>query len=170
MAHAYSHLFGIPATGLRFFTVYGPWGRPDMAYFLFTKAILEGKPIKIFNNGEMYRDFTYVDDIVEGISRVIVHPPGRPSDNDMRDLPPLAPFRIYNIGNSSPVKLTDFIEAIEDSLGKKAIKEYLPLQQGDVHKTYADVSELVRDLGYAPKTGITEGVGRFIDWYKSYYK
>jgi UDP-glucuronate 4-epimerase len=166
MAHSYSHLFSIPCTGLRFFTVYGPWGRPDMAYFLFTRAILSSKPISIFNNGEMYRDFTYIDDIVEGIIRVIDHPPVKGSLNRAST----APHRIYNIGNSAPVKLTDFIDAIEEALGIKAIRNYLPLQQGDVHKTFADVSDLIRDFGYAPKTGIKEGVREFINWYKSYYK
>jgi UDP-glucuronate 4-epimerase len=155
MAHSYSHLFGIPSTGLRFFTVYGPWGRPDMAAFLFTKAILAGKPVQVFNNGDMYRDFTYVDDIVEGVIRVIDKAP-------LENLPPAA---VFNIGNSSPVKLTDFIEAIESALGKKADKQFLPMQAGDVYKTFADVTDLEEKFGYHPSTPVREGIKRFIDWY-----
>jgi UDP-glucuronate 4-epimerase len=155
MAHAYSHLFGIPTTGLRFFTVYGPWGRPDMAAFLFAKAILSGKPIQVFNNGDMYRDFTYVDDIVEGVIRVIDKAP-------MEKVPPAT---VYNIGNSSPVKLTDFIEAIETALGKKADKQFLPMQAGDVYKTFADVTDLEERFNYHPSTPVKEGVKRFIKWY-----
>lgn len=172
MAHTYSHLFGLPTTGLRFFTVYGPWGRPDMALFIFTKAILEGKPIDVFNYGEMKRDFTYVDDIVDGVVRVIDNPPIGDAAWDGKTPDPgssKAPYKIYNIGNSSPVKLLDFIEAIENKLGKKAEKNMMPLQAGDVPSTYANVGELAADLGYAPRTDITEGVGRFIDWYKEYY-
>ncbi len=170
MAHTYSHLFGIPTTGLRFFTVYGPWGRPDMALFLFTKAILIDKPIKVFNNGEMNRDFTYIDDIVKGIVRVLDHPPvSDPDDKDDSSVSTTAPYKIYNIGNSSPVRLMDFIEAIEAKLGIRAIKELMPMQPGDVPMTWADTSDLESDLGYKPNTSIYEGVGRFIDWYKEYY-
>jgi len=172
-AHAYSHLFGIPTTGLRFFTVYGPWGRPDMAYFLFTKAILEDRPIDVFNNGNMKRDFTYIDDIVTGVVKVMEHPPeGDTSwsgENPNPSSSP-APYRIYNIGNNSPVNLMDFIEAIEKSLGKKAIKNYLPMQDGDVPATWANVDDLVEDLGYAPSVGIEEGVDRFVKWYREYFK
>ena len=160
MAHTYSHLYQIPTTGLRFFTVYGPWGRPDMAYFLFAKAILSGQAIKVFNRGEMYRDFTYIDDIVEGIVRVVDNPPHQDK----------VPYKIYNIGNSNPVKLQHFIEAIENALGKKAEKKYLPIQPGDVLKTFADVSELTEDIGYRPKTTVTEGVNKFVEWYTSFYK
>ena len=172
MAHTYSHLFGLPTTGLRFFTVYGPWGRPDMALFLFTKAILEDKPIDVFNYGEMKRDFTYVDDIVEGIIRVIDHPPaGNPDWTGAAPDPACsrAPYKVYNIGNSSPVRLMDFIEAIESALGKQAEKNMLPIQPGDVPATWADVTDLVKDLGYKPNTSIQEGVRRFIAWYKEFY-
>lgn len=171
MAHTYSHLFGIPTTGLRFFTVYGPYGRPDMALFLFTKAILAGEPIQVFNNGEMKRDFTYVADIVGGITRVLDHPP-LPDSINLEDpsVSKTAPYKIYNIGNSSPVLLMDFIEAIETKLGIKAKKEMLPMQPGDVPMTWADTTDLQADLNYRPDTPIKEGVGRFIDWYKSYYK
>jgi len=173
MAHTYSYLFNLPTTGLRFFTVYGPWGRPDMALFIFTKAILEDKPIKVFNHGNMQRDFTYVDDIVEGIIRVMHHVPKqntnwKQSTSDVSASS--APYKIYNIGNNAPVKLSAFIEAIENELGKKAIKELLPLQPGDVPATYADVSDLVRDVGYKPNTTVKEGVQKFIEWYKKYYK
>jgi len=172
MAHTYSYLFSLPTTGLRFFTVYGPWGRPDMALFIFTKAILEDKPIKVFNYGNMQRDFTYVDDIVEGIVRVMHHVPQsntdwKQSNSDVSASS--APYKIYNIGNNAPVKLTKFIEAIENELGKKAIKELLPLQPGDVPATYADVSDLVRHVGYKPNTSVEEGVKNFINWYKKYY-
>jgi len=171
MAHTYSHLFGIPTTGLRFFTVYGPYGRPDMALFLFTKAILAGKPIQVFNNGEMKRDFTYVDDIVGGITRVLDHTPTRDSNNlSDPSVSKTAPYKIYNIGNSSPVRLIDFIEAIENKLGIEAIKELLPMQPGDVPMTWADTADLEVNLDYRPDTPIKEGVSRFIDWYKSYYK
>jgi UDP-glucuronate 4-epimerase len=159
MAHTYSHLYSLPTTGLRFFTVYGPWGRPDMAYFSFTKAILENKPIKIFNQGDLYRDFTYIDDIVEGIAKVIHKSP----ENN-------PPYNIYNIGNSSPVKLLDFIETIEKALGKEAVKEFHDMQPGDVYKTYADVSELEKNFGYAPHTSLKNGIGKFVNWYKSFYK
>lgn len=172
MAHTYSHLFGLPTTGLRFFTVYGPWGRPDMALFIFTKAILEGKPIDVFNYGEMKRDFTYVDDIVDGVVRVIDNPPIGDAAWDGKTPDPgssKAPYKIYNIGNSSPVKLFDFIEAIENKLGKKAEKNMMPLQAGDVPSTYANVSDLTADLGYKPSTDVVTGISRFIDWYRSYY-
>jgi UDP-glucuronate 4-epimerase len=173
MAHVYSHLYNLPTTGLRFFTVYGPWGRPDMAMFLFTKAILDGEPIKVFNNGEMERDFTYVDDIVDGVVRVL-HQPAKPNPNwnglqpDVSSSP--APYKVYNIGNSKPVKLTAFIEAIENKLQVTAEKIMMPIQPGDVLKTYADVTELTKDTGYQPNTSIQEGVNNFIDWYINYYK
>jgi len=172
MAHTYSHLYRLPTTGLRFFTVYGPWGRPDMALFLFTKAILEGRTIDVFNNGNMQRDFTYVDDIVEGIMRVIDNPPTGKKSWDPKNPDPgssAAPYKIYNIGNSSPVKLMDFIEAIEKVLGKKADKNLLPMQAGDVPATWADVKDLVEDLGYKPATTVEEGVSRFIIWYKDFF-
>lgn len=170
MAHSYSHLFGIKATGLRFFTVYGPWGRPDMALFLFTKAILEQKPIKVFNNGEMVRDFTYISDIIDGIVRVIDAPP---SPDPSRLLTPdssTAAFKIYNIGNSSAVPLMDFIRELENQLGMEAKKELLPLQAGDVPATSADVSDLSADLGYEPKVGVQEGIKNFVSWYRYFYK
>ncbi len=172
MAHTYSHLFGVPTTGLRFFTVYGPWGRPDMALFLFTKAILAGEPIKVFNYGNMVRDFTYVADIVEGVIRVIDHPPaGNPGWNGADPDPSSsrAPYKIYNIGNNNPVKLMDFIAAIEKRLGKEAVKEMLPMQPGDVPATSADVADLVRDLDYKPETGVKEGIDGFLDWYLGYF-
>lgn len=172
MAHTYSYLYGIPTTGLRFFTVYGPWGRPDMALFLFTKAILDGKPIDVYNNGNMQRDFTYVDDIVEGIIRVIDNPSKGNKEWTGKNPDPscsVAPFKIYNIGNSSPVKLMDFIEEIESSLGKKAIKNLLPLQAGDVPATWANVDDLVEDLDYKPNTSMNQGIKSFIDWYKMFY-
>lgn len=173
MAHCYSHLFGLPTTGLRFFTVYGPWGRPDMALFLFTKAILANKPVDVFNYGQMQRDFTYIDDIVEGIVRVIDRAAqGNPAWTGKSPDPSCskAPYKVYNIGNSSPVKLMDFIEAIEKALGRKAQKNLLPLQAGDVPSTWADVSDLTEDLGYKPNTPIQEGVNRFIAWYKEFYQ
>lgn len=171
MAHTYSHLFGIPTTGLRFFTVYGPYGRPDMALFLFTKAILSGEPIQVFNNGEMRRDFTYIDDIVSGLVRVLDHPPLAYSGNSQgSSVSKTAPYKIYNIGNSSPVRLMDFIDAIETKLGLKARKEMLPMQPGDVPETWADTSDLQSDFGYSPDTPVKEGVCKFIDWYKGYYK
>lgn len=172
MAHTYSHLYNIPTTGLRFFTVYGPWGRPDMALFLFTKAIIEDRPIDVFNHGNMERDFTYVDDIVEGIVRVIDNPPaGNPDWSGKEPNPSCsrAPYKIYNIGNSNPVKLMDFIEAIENKLGKKARKNLLPIQPGDVPATWADVSSLEEDLGYRPRTSIQEGIDRFVEWYREFY-
>jgi UDP-glucuronate 4-epimerase len=170
MAHTYSHLYGMPTTGLRFFTVYGPWGRPDMALFLFTKAIIEGKPIQVFNNGDMVRDFTYIDDIVEGITRVIDHP-AEPSTHEKQDVSRsnTAPYKVYNIGNSSPVQLMDYIHAIEKALGKTAQKKFLPMQPGDVPKTEADVTDLVNDLDYKPETPVTEGIERFIKWYNNYF-
>ena len=173
MAHSYSHLYRLPCTGLRFFTVYGPWGRPDMALFLFTKAILAGKSIPVFNRGEMLRDFTYVDDIVEGVVRVIDHP-AAPDPAWRAETPDSAtgdsPYRIYNIGNSAPVKLMRYIEVLEQSLGKKAQCELLPMQAGDVPATTADVSRLERDLGYRPRTPVEIGVKRFVEWYREYYK
>jgi UDP-glucuronate 4-epimerase len=172
MAHVYSHLFNLPTTGLRFFTVYGPWGRPDMALFIFAKSILEGKPIQVFNHGQMVRDFTYVDDIVEGLVRVIDHPPaGDPNWNGMDPEPSgsKAPYKVYNIGNNSPVKLMDFVAAIEKELGKEAIKELMPIQPGDVPATFADVTDLTAQLGYKPDTNIQDGIRQFINWYKMYY-
>lgn len=173
MAHSYSHLYKMPLTGLRFFTVYGPWGRPDMALFLFTKAILEGKPIDVFNNGKMKRDFTYVDDIVEGVVRILAKPPKENPTWDSMVADPAtssAPYRVYNIGNNKPVELLDFIEAIEEALGKKAQKNMMPLQKGDVPATEADVSDLMRDAGFRPDTPVRVGVKRFVDWYRDYYK
>ena len=172
MAHTYSHLFGISTTGLRFFTVYGPWGRPDMALFLFTKAALEGKSIDVFNHGEMYRDFTYIDDIVEGIVRVIDHPAQNDTTwngKDGRASTSSAPYKVYNIGNNNPVKLMDFITAIEHKLGKQIHKNFLPIQAGDVPSTYADIKDLVEDLGYKPSTPIQEGIDKFIDWYRDFF-
>lgn len=173
MAHVYSHLFALPTTGLRFFTVYGPWGRPDMALSLFTKAIVEGKPIQVFNNGEMERDFTYVDDVVEGVFRVVQHPAkSNPNWNAQSPDPATskAPYHIYNIGNNAPVKLIAFIDAIEEKLGKPALREMLPMQPGDVTKTYADVTDLVEDLGYKPATNLVNGISKFVDWYRDYYR
>lgn len=173
MAHTYSHLYGLPTTGLRFFTVYGPWGRPDMALFLFTRAILEGKPIKVFNNGLMRRDFTYIDDIVEGIVRVsdrVAGPNAEWSGDKPDPATSRAPYRIYNIGNNKPVELLRFIEIIEKKVGKAAIKEMLPMQPGDVPATYADVDDLMRDTGFAPATPLEVGIGKFVDWYREYYK
>lgn len=162
MAYTYSHLYRIPTTGLRFFTVYGPYGRPDMAYFKFTNMIFEGKPIKIYNQGDMYRDFTYVDDIVTGIEHMLCNPPIKNLQGDR--------YKIYNIGNSKPEKLMYFIETLETVLGKKAKKDFLPMQPGDVYQTYADVSDLVRDFDFKPQTSIKEGLKRFAIWYKNYYK
>jgi UDP-glucuronate 4-epimerase len=172
MAHTYSHLYGLPTTGLRFFTVYGPWGRPDMALFKFTRAILEGRPIQVYNHGRHKRDFTYIDDIVEGVVRVLDRP--APPNPDWQGETPdpgssRAPWRVYNIGNSRPVELLDYIAAIEKALGKKAQMELLPLQPGDVPDTYADVSDLARDFGYRPQTLVEEGVARFVAWYRDYY-
>ena len=172
MAHAYSHLFRLPTTGLRFFTVYGPWGRPDMAFFTFTKNILEGKPIKIFNHGHHSRDFTYVDDIVEGVVRASdrVAAPNPVWSSDAPDpATSNAPFRIYNIGNSEPVQLLDYVAAIEEATGCKAIREYLPMQPGDVADTWADVSDLEKEIGYRPSTSVRDGVAKFVSWYRSYY-
>ena len=173
MAHTYSYLYNLPTTGLRFFTVYGPWGRPDMALFLFTKAILNNEPIKVFNNGDMQRDFTYIDDIVEGVVRVMNTIP-KADPNWTSDTPnpssSCVPYKLYNIGNNQPVALMAFIEAIEKAIGKKAIKEYLPLQAGDVPATYADVSDLIKDTGFKPATPIVEGINNFVKWYKEYYK
>jgi UDP-glucuronate 4-epimerase len=171
MAHTYSHLFGLPTTGHRFFTVYGPWGRPDMALFLFTKAILEEKPIKIFNHGNMVRDFTYVDDIVEGVVRVIDSPPEISlAENPDASCSNSAPYKVYNIGNASPVQLMEYIAAIEKHLGKTAKKELMPMQPGDVPRTEADVSDLVENLGYKPDTTVSFGIGKFIEWYSTYFK
>ena len=173
MAHAYSHLYGLPVTGLRFFTVYGPWGRPDMAYFLFTRAILAGKPIKVFNHGKMKRDFTYIDDIIEGVVRVMKRVPG-PDPAWNGDHPDPAgsycPYRIYNIGNNQQEDLLHFIEVLEDCLGKKAEKEFLPMQNGDVPATYANVDDLVRDVDFKPTTTIEVGLRRFVEWYRGYYE
>jgi UDP-glucuronate 4-epimerase len=173
MAHTYSHLYGLPTTGLRFFTVYGPWGRPDMALFKFTKAILAGEPIQIFNYGKHRRDFTYVDDIVEGVIRTLDRPaPVNPQwDSNLPDPgTSLAPWRVYNIGNSSPMELMDYISAIEKALGKTAIKELLPLQPGDVPDTYANVDDLVEQFHYKPATTVQDGIQRFVGWYKDYFK
>jgi len=172
MAHTYAHLYGLPCTGLRFFTVYGPWGRPDMALFKFTRLMLEGKPIPVFNRGEMVRDFTYIDDIVEGIVRVIDRPP-EPDPSWSGDSPDpatsYAPWRIYNIGNSRPVKLMRYIEVLEQCLGRKAKMELLPMQPGDVKATQADTTELRNAVGYAPSTPVEEGISRFVAWYRRYY-
>jgi len=173
MAHSYSHLYNIPTTGLRFFTVYGPWGRPDMALFLFTKAIIQGEPIKVFNDGRMQRDFTYIEDIVQGVVRVLDNP-AMPSTEWRGDHPDAAtsyaPYRVYNIGNNQPAELIEFIEAIETELGKKAIKEYLPMQAGDVPATHADITNLATDTGYSPQFSVQHGVKNFISWYKDYFK
>ncbi|MDP3580253.1 NAD-dependent epimerase [Methyloversatilis sp.] len=173
MAHTYSHLYGLPTTGLRFFTVYGPWGRPDMALFLFTRAILEGRPIDVFNHGRMQRDFTYVDDIAEGVIRTLDRPAeADPSFDPLAPHPghSRAPYRVFNIGNQGPVLLMDFIAAIEDAVGIKAQKNLLPMQPGDVPATYADVSELTEWTGFMPGTPIGEGVARFVRWYRDYYQ
>ena len=173
MAHTYSHLFRLPTTGLRFFTVYGPWGRPDMALFLFTKAILEGRPIDVFNHGRMQRDFTYVDDIVEGVIRVTDRVAAPAASYDPKAPDPatsLAPYRVFNIGNHQPVALMDFIACIEDKLGRQAMKNFLPLQDGDVPATYADVTALQEWVGFTPATTIQSGIARFVDWYRSYYR
>ncbi|PPD45110.1 MAG: capsular biosynthesis protein CpsI [Methylobacter sp.] len=173
MAHTYSHLYRLPTTGLRFFTVYGPWGRPDMSLFLFTRSILEGKPIDVFNFGNHRRDFTYIDDIVEGVIRVI-DKPAQPNIGWSGETPDpgtsTAPYRVYNIGNNSPVHLLTFIETLEQCLGKTAIKNLLPLQLGDVPDTYADVSDLVNDLDYKPDTLLADGIQRFVEWYKDFYR
>ena len=162
MAHAYSKLYQIPVTGLRFFTVYGPFGRPDMAYYKFTKKIMAGEPIQIYNNGDMYRDFTYIDDIVKGVENILCNPPAVNLKG--------ARYKIYNIGNNKPEKLMDFIETLEKCLGRTAVREYLPMQPGDVYQTYADVSDLMRDYDFKPDTSIEEGLGRFVEWYRQYYE
>jgi UDP-glucuronate 4-epimerase len=163
MAHSYSHLYGLPTTGLRFFTVYGAWGRPDMAYFKFVQAIATGQPIQVYNNGQMWRDFTYIDDVVEGIVRVLLTPP-KGSSGDA------APYKIYNIGNHQPVKLLDFIDVIEQTMGKVATKQQLPMQPGDVLATYADVDELIQDTGFSPSTPLSKGIAAFVEWYQEYYE
>lgn len=173
MAHTYSSLYNLPTTGLRFFTVYGPYGRPDMALFLFTKAILEGKPIDVYNQGKMKRDFTYVDDIVQGIVKLLPKVPT--GDKAWRGENPdpatsFAPYRVFNIGNNKPVELLRFIEVLEDKIGKKAVKNFLPLQPGDVPETYADIDALKNETGFRPSTPIEEGIGNFVDWYLEYYK
>lgn len=173
MAHTYSHLYQLPTTGLRFFTVYGPWGRPDMALFLFTQAILAGQPIDVFNEGKMRRDFTYIDDIVEGIVRVLdTLPQPHPQWSSVHPDPGTsqAPYRIYNIGNNHPVELLDFIRALENCLGRTAEKKLLPMQLGDVPETYADVDDLMRDVGFRPSTSIATGIARFVEWYRAYYR
>lgn len=172
MAHTYSSLYNLPTTGLRFFTVYGPWGRPDMAYFSFTKAILEGKPIDVYNNGNMKRDFTYIDDIVEGLVRVMDRVPIPNTEWESESPDPgtsYAPYRIYNIGNNNPVELLRFIEVMEECLGRKAVKNFMPIQAGDVPATFADVDDLIRDVDFRPCTSIEEGIRQFIEWYKGYY-
>lgn len=172
MAHSYSHLFGLPCTGLRFFTVYGPWGRPDMALFLFTRAILEGRPIQVFNRGDMQRDFTYIDDIVEGVARILVRlPMPDPEWNGERPDPgtSYAPYKIYNIGNNQPVRLTEFIGVIEKVLGRKAQKELMDMQPGDVQATYADIDDLTRAVGFKPGTDLETGIRAFVSWYREYY-
>ena len=173
MAHTYSHLYGVPTTGLRFFTVYGPWGRPDMACYLFTQAILEGRAIQVFNEGRMQRDFTYIDDIVDGVLGVLDRPPAYSAQEEAADLDAgssSAPYRVFNIGNNSPVALLDFIRAIEIALGQKAIKEYHPMQPGDVPATYADIDALQALTDYTPSTPLQEGINRFVDWYRDYTK
>ncbi|MCC5816434.1 MAG: NAD-dependent epimerase [Leptospira sp.] len=170
MAHTYSHLFGIPTTGLRFFTVYGPWGRPDMAYFSFTKNILEGKPIQVFNHGNMKRDFTYIDDIVDGISRVMNSPPKQYNLDTNGESEKVPPYKIYNIGNNKPIELRRFIEILEDKLGLSADKINMGMQPGDVPMTYADIDDLKDDVGFEPKTNIEDGLSDFVNWYRRYYK
>lgn len=173
MAHSYAHLYGIPCTGLRFFSAYGPWGRPDMALFIFTKNILEGKAIDVYNHGKMKRDFTYIDDLVEGVFRVLMKAPvANPEWKKSNGAPDRssAPYRIYNIGNNDPIELGEFIVALEEKLGKKAIKNMCPMQAGDVSQSWADSGELVRDFGYNPRTGVKEGITRFVDWYRDFYK
>jgi UDP-glucuronate 4-epimerase len=170
MAHAYSYLYRIPSTGLRFFTVYGPWGRPDMAPFLFAKAIIEGKPIDVFNKGDMLRDFTYVSDIIKGVVIVIQKPPPDITEVSSGAAAPKPPYKIYNIGNSAPVNLLDFIKSLEQAIGKKANKNFLDMQPGDIRATYADIADLVSDTGYAPSTQIDQGIREFVDWYRDYYK
>ena len=166
MAHSYSHLYSLPITGLRFFTVYGPWGRPDMAYFKFVRAIEQNQPINVFNYGKMQRDFTYIDDVIEGIVRVINRPPQLNHTNDNSN----ARYKIYNIGNNQPVELLTFIQVIEQAMGKKAIKNFLPMQPGDVPRTYADVDELMQDVGFKPTTTIEQGIEKFVRWYQDFYQ
>jgi len=173
MAHSYSHLYGLPTTGLRFFTVYGPWGRPDMALFIFTRAILEGRPIQVFNYGRMQRDFTYIDDIVEGVVRVLDRPPQANADWDPVKADPgtsSAPYRLYNIGNHKPEQLLRLIEILELCLGKQADKELLPMQAGDMEATCADIADLARDTGFQPSTSLEVGIKKFVDWYREYYQ
>ena len=173
MAHTYSHLYRIPTTGLRFFTVYGPWGRPDMAYFKFTQKILAGEPIDVFNNGNHQRDFTYIDDIVEGVVRILDRIP-EPNPDWTGDAPDsatsTAPYRLYNLGNNKPVELMRYIQILEDCLGKKAVKNMLPMQAGDVQATFADIEDLVRDIDYKPSMPVEEGMALFVDWYREYYR
>jgi len=173
MSHAYAHLFHLPMTGLRFFTVYGPWGRPDMAMWLFTKAIISGEPIKLFNNGNMRRDFTYIDDVVESVARLIDRAPaGNPKFSDGSPDPGSsnAPWRVYNIGNNKPVELVEVVRLLEEKIGKKAKRELLLMQPGDVTETYADVDDLMRDVGFRPATSIADGISRFVDWYRAYHR
>ena len=173
MAHTYAALYKLPCTGLRFFTVYGPWGRPDMALFLFTRAILEGRPIDVYNNGKMRRDFTYIDDIIEGVVRIMTRvPSGSPEWSGKKPDPAssFAPYRLFNIGNNQPVELMDFIAALEDHLGRKAQMRFLPMQAGDVPETYADVDDLMAEVGFKPSTSIREGIDKFVEWYREYYK
>lgn len=172
MAHSYAHLYGIPCTGLRLFTVYGPWGRPDMAPFLFARAIFENRPINVYNGGELFRDFTYIDDVVETVARLLQHSPAPDSNWSSDDPDPSssnAPYRLYNVGNSSPVKVADFIAALEQAIGKEAIRNMLPMQPGDMHTTYADVEKLEAQIRFKPEVPIEEGVRRFIEWYRPYY-
>jgi UDP-glucuronate 4-epimerase len=173
MAHTYAHLYRIPCTGLRFFTVYGPWGRPDMALFRFTRGILNDEPIPVFNQGQMVRDFTYVDDIVEGVLRVIDKPAvadGSWSGDHPNPATSAAPYRVYNIGNNRPVELMRYIQVLESCLGRKAKLDLLPMQEGDVPATFADVSRLFDDVGFKPETSVEDGIARFVDWYRTYYK
>ena len=173
MSHAYAHLFGLPTTGLRFFTVYGPWGRPDMAMWIFAKAIIGGEPVKLFNNGNMRRDFTYIDDVVESVVRLVDRPPaGNPNFSGARPDPgsSSAPWRVYNIGNNKPVELLEVVRLLEEAIGKKAKRELLPMQPGDVPATYADVDDLMRDVNFRPSTPIADGIARFIEWYRSYQR
>jgi UDP-glucuronate 4-epimerase len=173
MAHSYAHLYELSCTGLRFFTVYGPWGRPDMAYFLFTKAIYENRPINVFNNGEMQRDFTYIDDVIEAVVRLL-DKPAKPNSQWSSEEPDsassYAPYQIYNIGNNQPTSLMKFIQVIEDKIGKEAIKRFLPMQPGDVPATFADIFDLANDVGFKPDTDIESGIGYFMDWYRDYFK
>jgi len=173
MSHAYAHLFGLPTTGLRFFTVYGPWGRPDMAMWIFAKAIIAGESIKLFNNGNMRRDFTYIDDVVESVVRLVSRPAaGNPNFSGARPDPgsSSAPWRVYNIGNNNPVELLEVVRLLEEAIGKKAKRELLPMQPGDVPATYADVDDLMREVGFKPSTAIVDGISLFVDWYRSYHR